>query len=108
MHWKSMPTDEFTQATSKATVPKKRRIWRWLDLTLLLLVVAVAAFIWWLLPGRHDVAQDVQLPARYADGDALIASSGGLPVLVDSCLYRLHGQVVCSPAISPNLGRNGS
>jgi hypothetical protein len=30
--------------------------------------MAVAAFIWWVLPGVHYVAQDVQLPARFADG----------------------------------------
>ena len=60
--------DKSGQGTSTTAAPKKRRLWRWLGLTLLFFVMAVAGFVRWLLPGVHDVAQDVQLPVRFADG----------------------------------------
>jgi hypothetical protein len=63
-----MPTDNSTQEISKTAAPKRRRFWRWLGLALLVLFLAVAGFVSWLLPGVHYVTQDVQLPARFADG----------------------------------------
>jgi hypothetical protein len=63
-----MPIDEPAQETSIADTPKRRRYWRLLGLALLLIVIAVAASIWWVLPGVHYVTQDAQLPARFIDG----------------------------------------
>jgi hypothetical protein len=63
-----MPADESAPETLNAVVPRKRRYWRVLGMALSLLAVAIAACIWWLLPGVHDVAQDMQLPARFAEG----------------------------------------
>jgi hypothetical protein len=63
-----MSADKVARETSQSAAPKKRRLWRWLGLALSLLVAAFAWFIWWLLPGVHYVAQDVQLPVRFAQG----------------------------------------
>jgi hypothetical protein len=63
-----MSADKSPQETSKPAARRKLRFWRWLGLLLMLLVLAAAGIIWWILPGVHSVAQDVQLPARFADG----------------------------------------
>jgi hypothetical protein len=83
-----MPVDKSAQESSKTAAPKKRRLWRWLGLALLLFVMAFAGFICWLLPGAHDVAQDVTLPARFADGLVYVepetATGAKLTLLADT------------------------
>ncbi len=63
-----MPTDEVTREPLKPATPRKRRIWRFLGLVLLLFVVAAAALLWWMLPGVHRVAHNAQLPTRFSNG----------------------------------------
>jgi hypothetical protein len=63
-----MSVNEPTPGNPHTVVPKRRRLRRWLGLTLLVLFLAAAALIGWILPGVHRVARDVQLPVRYADG----------------------------------------
>jgi hypothetical protein len=102
-----MPADESMQATSKAATPKKRRFWRWLGLTFLLLVLAVAEFVRWLLPGVHYVASDLQLPVRFADGLiyvepetpagaklSLLADTGGGLYLTEKAVERVDMQPI--------------
>lgn len=64
-----MSTDRAGQKTASQG-KKKRRYWRWLGLVALLAVAAAGTCFWWLLPGVHQVAQDVELPSRFA-GDLI-------------------------------------
>lgn len=70
---------------------------------LLLCLGAGVAFVWWWLPGRHYVANDTELPIRYA-GDRFIAE----PVTKEGVKLRLltdtGGGLMLSPAAVTRCG----
>jgi hypothetical protein len=66
-----------------------------------LILVAVVGVVWWLLPGRHEVERDVELPVRYAGGRyfvepvtrsgvklSLLTDTGGGLMLSRGCAMR--------------------